>query len=152
PEVERAWPASERFRPRYLLAGEGNEPEILAFVHDHPEARSRIFNVDTTTDSPAVAKVLLRRNEVFPDRINAGELTGAPYDAFYVLAYAAATVGDARITGPALARAIPRLLPPAEPIDVGPGGIYQALSLLGEGKNIDLAGTTTSLDFDLETG
>src|SRR6185437_8317312 len=97
-------------------------------------------------------KVLLRRNEVFPDRINAGELTGAPYDAFYVLAYAAATVGDARITGPALARAIPRLLPPAEPIDVGPGGIYQALSLLGEGKNIDLAGTTTSLDFDLETG
>jgi serine/threonine protein kinase len=59
---------------------------------------------------------------------------------------------EERITGPALARALPRLLPPGEPIDVGPGGIFQAFSLLGSGKGIDLVGTTTTLDFDLATG
>ena len=65
---------------------------------------------------------------------------GAPYDAFYIAAYAIAALGARAVTGPALARAIPRLLPPGDPVDVGPAGIYQALDALGAGKGIDLGG------------
>jgi serine/threonine protein kinase len=152
PAVERAWPPGERFRPRYLLGGGRNVPEILALAQRRPDLMKRAFDVDTPASTAAVAKLVLRHNEVFPTKITASDVTGAPYDAFYVLAYAAAAIGGERITGPALARALPRLQPPGEPIDVGPAGIYQAFSLLGSGKGIDLDGTTTSLDFDPETG
>ena len=149
--AERAWPASARFRPRWLPV-DLTAPDVRAYAQQHPEVRKRLFHADTDVSTPAVAKLVLRYNEVFPVKVTAEDVQSAPYDAFYVLAYAAAAVGNERLTGPALARALPRLLPPGEPIDVGPGGIYQALSILGAGKNIDLGGTTTTLDFDLETG
>jgi branched-chain amino acid transport system substrate-binding protein len=149
--VERAWPAGERFRPRYTIATL-EDPQTLALVREKPEVRSRLFRVDTLSSTPAVAKFVLRHNEVFPKKVTAAEAQPPAYDAFYVAAYAAAALGGEPITGSALARAIPRLLPPGEPVDVGPGGIYAALAALAAGKNIDLAGTMTSLDFDPETG
>ena len=45
-----------------------------------------------------------------------------------------------------------RLKPPGESIEVGPAAIPNALKLLREGRSLDLAGTTTTLDFDLDTG
>ena len=75
----------------------------------------------------------------------------APYDAVYTFAYLVAALGDAPVDGPSLARAIPRLAG-GVPIDVGPAGIYAAVAALGRGENIDLRGTTTSLDFDQSTG
>ena len=67
-------------------------------------------------------------------------------------AYAAAALGAEPITGTALARVLPRLQPGGAPVDVGPSGIYQAFYALAEGKNIDLRGIQTTLDFDLRTG
>ncbi len=151
PLVEQAWPAGERFRPRYLRAAV-SAAEVRAHVQEHPELRRRIFSADSVASTPAVAKLVLRHNEAFPTPVTATTVTGAPYDAFYVAAYAIAALGAEPVTGPALARALPRLLPPGEPLDVGPAGIFRALSLLGSGKGIDLVGTITSLDFDLETG
>jgi serine/threonine-protein kinase len=151
PAVERAWPAAERFRPLYL-GPHVNQPEIRAFVRAHPEAKKRILTSDTLSSTPIVAKHVLRHNEVFARKITASTGHGAPYDAFYVLAYAVAALGGEPVTGRALARAMPRLVPPGVPIDVGPGGIIDALNALASGKNIDLAGTTTSLDFDAESG
>ncbi len=152
PEVERAWPATERFRPRYpeeYLT----HPDLLAFVRQHPEVRRRLFYIDSFTSTTAMAKLVLRHNQVFPLRPVTGiSIVAAPYDAFYVAAYATAALGAAPITGPALARALPRLLPPGDPVDVGPAGMFQALGALGAGKGIDLVGTITSLDFDPETG
>ncbi len=152
PEVERTWPAGERFRPRYP-AEYLEHPDVLAFVRQHPEVRRRVFNVDSLSTTPAMAKLVLRHNQVFPSRrVTATSIVAAPYDAFYVAAYATAALGAEPVTGPALARALPRLLPPGDPVDVGPAGIFQALGALGAGKGIDLVGSITSLDFDLETG
>ncbi len=151
PAVERAWPATAPFRPRYLQF-DILTPEARELVLQHPEASQRMFHVDPIVSSSALAKFVLRHNEVFSHRITAFDASPAPYDAFYVAAYAATALGGEPVTGPALARAIRRLLPPGEPVDVGPAGIYAAFAALESGKNIDLAGAVTSLDFDPETG
>jgi hypothetical protein len=70
----------------------------------------------------------------------------------YLFAYAVAAIGEAPPTGTNLAGAIRRLLPPGDAVDVGPSGILAALKALRAGKNIDLAGAATTLDYDLETG
>jgi serine/threonine-protein kinase len=149
--VERAWPASRAARPRYVL-DTLTEAAFFTLVKERPEARGRLFSTDTVSTTPAVGKFALRYNEVFSPKITPRNAQGAPYDAFYLLAYAVAALGDQPVTGAALARALPRLLPPGEPVDVGPGGIHAALAALGSGRGIDLGGTVTSLDFDLETG
>src|SRR5262249_15540093 len=100
----------------------------------------------------ALAKFMVHYNELFSPRLTRNDWTGAPYDAFYLAAYAAAALGDQPIQGLAMARAIPRLLPPGEHVDVGPGGIYRALHALADGRSIDLEGVQTSLDFDPVSG
>jgi branched-chain amino acid transport system substrate-binding protein len=151
--VERAWPKGRPWAPppRYVT-GEIAAPNILAMLRAQPDVRGRIFGVDTVTSTPAMGKFVLRYNEVFTPKITGRETAGAPYDAVYAVAYAAAALGAEPVTGPGLSRALSRLRPPGEPIDVGPGGIYPALAALGSGKNVDLVGTVTSLDFDPETG
>jgi hypothetical protein len=74
------------------------------------------------------------------------------YDAFYILAYATYALGDEPITGPALSRAIGRLLPPGRELDVGPSHIFEGLQTLRSGGNLDLVGAMGSLDFDPSTG
>jgi hypothetical protein len=150
--VERAWPRAAPFRPRYLLgtlAGISLQPLLAR----DPEARKRIFGVDTRSDTAVIAKFVMHHNEVFPTtKTTAAEGTFAPYDSFYLLAYATAALGPQPITGIGLAGALRRLQPPGEPIEVGPAAIYAALAALAAGKTIDLEGTTTTLDFDQETG
>jgi hypothetical protein len=149
--VEAAWPRDARFRPRYLF-GNLADAEIQAYARDQPDVRRRVLGVDTVSSTPAVAKLVLRYNEVSARRVKASDVQGAPYDAFYTLAYAVAAAGPEPLSGPVLSRALARLQPPGEPIDVGPAGIYPAFALLSGGKNVDLGGTVTSLDFDPETG
>jgi hypothetical protein len=69
-----------------------------------------------------------------------------------MLAYATFALGRDPVTGTSLAKAIARLLPPGRLIDVGPGGIFDALNALAAGESIDLNGATGRLDFDTETG
>jgi ABC-type branched-subunit amino acid transport system substrate-binding protein len=149
--LEATWPPAERFRPSYLAQGTLSGAELGTSVSRNPELARRLFGVDTAIDTPAVAKFVLRYNQVFSPAITALEASDAPYDAFYLLAYAIAALGDGPIDGASLARAIPRLQG-GTPVDVGAGGIYAALGTLGRGESIDLRGTVTSLDFDDATG
>ncbi len=149
--LEAAWPPAERFRPSYLAQGTLSGADLGASVAKNPELARRLFGVDTAVDTPAVAKFVLRYNQVFSAGITALEASDAPYDAFYLLAYAIAALGDAPIDGPSLSRVLARLQS-GTPVDVGPGGIYAALGALGRGESIDLRGTVTSLDFDDATG
>jgi serine/threonine protein kinase len=151
-QVEAAWPRKAGFRPRYLKGAANIGRKLVAAVIDDPALRSRCYAVDGATDGEALTKFVHHYNETFTPHQTAADATSAPYDAFYVFAYAAAALGDQPITGKALASALARLGPPGEPIDVGPGGIYKAFQLLGAGKNIDLQGAATNLDFDPETG
>jgi len=149
--AEQAWPGGERFRPRYIMQGGLQDHEYAEAVAREPTLARRMFGVDTSVDTPALAKFVMRHNEVFEEKVSPPDAVGAPYDAVYTFAYLVAALGDAPLDGPSLARAIPRLKGGA-PIDVGPAGIYAAVAALGRGENIDLRGTTTSLDFDETTG
>lgn len=151
PAIEAAWPARAP-RPTYVLSTSLGTPEIVARARADADLRRRVFGVETVTSTPAVAKFVLRYNEIFSPKVTALNVTGAPYDAMYALAYAIVALGEEPITGPNLARALRRLAPPGAPIDVGPAGIYRAFDALGRGDNIDLVGTVTSLDFDATTG
>ena len=138
-------------KPTYVLASSLDQSHIVERVKAAPELRTRLFGIETIASTSAVAKFMLRYNEAFPARPT-GLVAGAPYDAFYLLAYAITAVGDQPITGASLARALPRLGPPGAQLDVGPGSIYRAFDLIGRGENVDLAGTITTLDFDPKTG
>jgi branched-chain amino acid transport system substrate-binding protein len=148
--VERGWPRGQA-RPLYVghvVAEDG----VIAADLPAPDLQRRVFAVDTVSSTPAVAKFVLHYNRTAERKLPPTGGNSGPYDGFYVAAYAAAALGAEPITGPRLARALGRLLPPGEPVDVGPGGIYAALNLLAGGKNVDLQGTLTTLDFDPETG
>jgi serine/threonine protein kinase len=150
--IERRWPATNGFRPLYLIDGAIADPVIHRFFAASDDIARRLFSVQVVV-SPAYHKFVMHHNEVFTEEIiDVSSSTSAPYDAFYALIYTIVALGDAPITGKALAQAIWRIVPPGEPIDVGPAGIYKAIKILREGKNIDLGGAQTSLDFDPETG
>ena len=150
--VEQRWPKAAAFRPRYLTEGTWTNLGGATFDWQKADLHHRFFSVDLRSTSPQLAKFALRYNEVFSPRTTPEAAPNAPYDGFYLFAYAAAALGAEPLTGAALARALPRLLPPGEPIEVGPGGIYPAFHALASGKTIDLQGTASTLDFDLETG
>ncbi|MRG90999.1 bifunctional serine/threonine-protein kinase/ABC transporter substrate-binding protein [Polyangium spumosum] len=150
-ELEQRWPKRLPFRPYYVMSGSLASDRFLALIGERPDASRRLLSVDAAV-SPALAKFVVHHNEIFPEQVTPYGATSAPYDAFYAVAYAAIALGDEPVTGRNLARAVRRLVPPGEPIEVGQGGIYPAIKALRAGKNIDLAGAQTSLDFDAETG
>lgn len=150
--VEQQWPARLPHRPRYLVSDSLVNGPMRSLALAHQTSSSRLFGVNPSTESTAVRKFVVHYNGAFQDKLTVASATSAPYDAFYVLAYAAVSLGQTPITGTNLARAVKRLLPPGEPIDVGPSGIFPAFKELSAGRNIDLGGAQTSLDFDLETG
>lgn len=150
--IEQQWSSTTRHRAIYLTSGSFSHPHLQTLVANFPDAAHRLFAWNTTI-SPAQKKYIMHYNETFTDEKSDPFLTNsAPYDAFYTAAYAIIALGDAPVTGKALSHAIGRLVPPGESIDVGPANIYKATKLLRDGKNIDLAGSQTSLDFDPETG
>ncbi|MFO0589149.1 MAG: protein kinase [Polyangiaceae bacterium] len=151
-DIEEAWPRAAKFRPRYDKGSADVPPNFTDAFKRYPDLPKRIYATDGTSGGEPLTKFIHHYNELFTPHQTAANSTSAPYDAFYLFAYAAAAIGAEPLTGKALAAAIPRLLPPGEPIDVGPAGIYRAFNLLGAGKNIDLQGSMTNLDFDLETG
>ena len=152
--VERAWPETAKYRPHYMHPTAAIAPSVRELVRQRPELRRRFHSVDALSPAEVLGKFVLRHNEVLAPPTTAAHATLAPYDAFYLLAYAAAALGDQPITGAALAAAIPRLLPGpgAEPVDVGSGHIYRAQYALSAGRPIDLRGGMTNLDFDVRTG
>ncbi len=145
--IERAWSTGPR--PR-LVYGGVEASTLRELARDVPDFTARFYTIGTA-DNPTSDKVTAHFVAAYgPD--DAASLSPTPYDAFYVLAYAAIAVGDRPITGRELARAIARLVPPGEPVEVGPAGIFAAQNILTRGGNIDLRGTLTTLDFDPQTG
>jgi len=152
--IEARWPRTEAFRPRYVSASNLEGRDLLAFVGHDEALRRRFLGIAPPATTPANARLTLRYNEVYPDKVSTANTQAAPYDSFYLVAYAAAVAGAGGkpLTGVDLARAIARLQPPGRPIDVGPTRIFDAFNELAAGANIDLTGAMTTLDFDLRTG
>jgi len=149
--LERRWGAG--VRPVYLITSASFENDIPAFAGRDPDRRRRFFGVTNMSTRMPNAQLVLRYNQAFPtDPITRTEAPQPSYDAFYILAYSILAQGDATITGPSISRALDRLLPPGRPVDVGPQGIFDALSALRAGENVDLSGALSDLDFVRATG
>ena len=153
PKLEEQWPESAGFRPLYATYAMQFDPEALYnFIGKSAERRRRFFGVELPSQTGPNIEFAMSYNQFFSPKVTPSTTLVTPYDAFYVLAYATFALGDEPVTGPNLARAIGRLVPPGQPIDVGPTKILEALNVLQSGKNIDLNGAATNLDFDLNTG
>jgi hypothetical protein len=150
--VEATWNGALGPRPIYLTES-SLSPVTEAFAGRDPGKRHRFFAVSNVSSTPTNAKLVLRYNLAFPgEPVARTEAPQPSYDAFYMLAYATYALGDGAVTGPALARALERLLPPGPKIDVGPAGIFAAFDALRAGDRIDLNGALGALDFDTTKG
>jgi hypothetical protein len=92
----------------------------------------------------AAARFVLRYNERFTPRVSPKDAPAAPYDAVYLLAYAAHVAGDGPLEGDALARALSRIAPGGKRVDIGSATLFDALRELDEGKDLDPALASTS--------
>jgi hypothetical protein len=148
--LERDW-KTPAFRPRYVKPT-APSPGLLAFVGQRPNLRRRLFSITSAPTTAANARFVAHYSEVYAEEVKRTFSPNSSYDAFYLLAYSTFALGQERVSGPALARMIGRLLPPGRSIDVGPNGIFDAVNALAVGEHIDLNGATGRLDFDLENG
>src|SRR5207302_5108842 len=101
--IEAAWPPQERLRPRYVLASTLSEAEPLASVVVDPSLEKRVIGVGSVRSTTAAVKLVLRFNQGLTASAKPVEITDdtdAAYDAFYLLAYAIAALGDEPVTGP----------------------------------------------------
>jgi hypothetical protein len=127
-------------------------PEIRDFVAASAERRRRFFGMSAVTASAENAQFVDHYNETFPEKVTRRTSPGSSYDGFYALAYAAVALGDAPVTGPAMARAFSRLAGPGKSFAVGPQSIFSASAELHAGANIDLQGVESALELDPKTG
>jgi serine/threonine protein kinase/ABC-type branched-subunit amino acid transport system substrate-binding protein len=148
--IEAVW-RRDRPRPTYLMFTPFND-EVLGFLGKDRDRRRRMFGMTTISTTTSNARFVVHYNETFPEPITRTLAPNSTYDAFYVIAYAVAATADRVTAGDQLAHAVSRLVPPGTVVDVGPSGIFTALTVLRRGENVDLNGTTGRLDFDLATG
>ncbi|MFI5300297.1 MAG: ABC transporter substrate-binding protein, partial [Polyangiales bacterium] len=149
--TERDWPRDVA-RPLWLTGNAIEGERFFAFLGRDADRRHRFLGLTTPTSKPANVRFAARYNQSFTPEVSAALAPAAPYDAFYAIAYAAYAVGDAPLNGVAIARAMQRIVPPGERVEVGPAHILDALSALHDGRSIDLDGASSGLDFDLATG
>ncbi len=151
PLVEEVEAHSRAGAPTYIVPLQSMSA-FASFIGRDADRRHRVFGVGSTSNSMANARFVIRYNEARGEHVGREINPASCYDAFYLLAYATFALGAEPITGPSLARAFGRLVPPGSSVEVGPTHVYEALGTLSNGGHIDLQGASTALDFDLSTG
>ncbi|MEZ4221744.1 MAG: serine/threonine-protein kinase [Polyangiaceae bacterium] len=149
--LESRWPAELKPRPRYLMSSSLEEGALTKALLKHPDLAQRVLGLSSLSVRPANLTFISSYNATYGTRYLPTEAPSAPYDAAYFVAYALA-VAKQPPGGSSLARAVPKLLPPGERVQVGPMAFLKAVRLLSEGKPIDLDGAFSGLDFDPKTG
>jgi hypothetical protein len=137
-------------KPIYLIASDTTNI-VAPFIGKDAGRRHRVFGVVSVTRTPE-ARFVIRFNAAHTRQVTRSFNPGMSYDAFFVLAYATFALGEAKVDGPSLARAIERLLPPGRRVETGPTDLFEALGALSRGEHVDLDGPSGSLDFDPKTG
>ena len=148
---EHALPHDRGARPRYItmiaLAG-----PALGMIGNDAGLRKRNFGITLPSTTESNGRFTLHFNGAFGKHQSRADAPGSAYDGFYLLAYAAMSLGAQPITGPSLAQAMAKLVPPGSPVEVGPAGIFGAFNRFRAGESIDLVGAASSLDLDVRTG
>ncbi|MFI5298227.1 MAG: protein kinase [Polyangiales bacterium] len=148
--VESKW--REPWRPTYLLTSALPTASIASVLGSNASLRKRMLAVFVQWTMPENHRFVLHYNESWTEQVTDAINPNTSYDALYLVAFAASTLGDLHPSGSDLSRAIARLLPPGERFAVGPGPIFDVFGALRAGKNVDLVGASGSLDLDLATG
>ncbi len=138
-------------RPTFLIANDTLDL-FKSFLGKNVDRRRRLFAIQSDSSSTTNARFTLRYNEAHAEKVSVTFNPGPTYDAFYLLAYGAFALKSDAVTGPALARAFERLVPPGKPVEVGPSHVFDALRELAAGRRIDLYGSASPLDFNLANG
>ena len=142
-------------RPTYLVVGSLEGGSLARLLTERRELMARMFGVKTASGSAAMLKFSSSYNAAFNESLSPAQSPGAPYDSFYLVAYAAYAAvasGASAPTGSDLARAVSKLVVPGRGMDVGPGRILDTFNALQHGDSIDLQGALSRMDFDLATG
>jgi tRNA A-37 threonylcarbamoyl transferase component Bud32/ABC-type branched-subunit amino acid transport system substrate-binding protein len=138
-------------RPIYLL-GNANLTRFATYLGASVDRRQRLYTIYLRPLPSAAGRFVLRYNETHATPIDLTRTPSTSYDAFFLLAYGVFALGDAHVTGPSLARAFARLVPPGPEVEVGRAHVLDGLKLLSAGSTIDLRGAGGGLDFDLSRG
>lgn len=151
--IEAAWPGATP-RPFYVMTDGVVGGALWESIAMDNALRLRVTGTTPgrATSNPVFAAFADNYNGSFS--AGGAEVFGAAegYDAAYLIAYAAASLGSDPPTGQRLAQAMSKMVPPGDPIDAGVDGIPQALELLRGGGAIDYTGASGPLDFDLGKG
>lgn len=154
--VEEGWPAASTYRSSFVFSDGGKLPELWQFVAaNDPDGslRKRISGTTPGADNKLFHTFRAGFLAKFMDGASPDVFGAAGgYDITYLLAYGAAALGNAPVTGAALAGSFGKLVPPGSPVDVGPAGAAAAFGALAGGGAVDFNGASGPLDFDLETG
>jgi hypothetical protein len=156
--LEARWPKRARHRPVYIEDTTLGGRALFDLFRSRPELRKRMFGMYGPLETAANLRFTKRWAEGAEVPLPYTQVPGSAYDGFYLLAFAlflgqgSASAGTPPLRGSTLARQIPRLMPPGELVEVGPGKIFDVLDILRRGGNADLVGTASSLDFDARTG
>jgi hypothetical protein len=126
--IERGYAGSTP--PLYVLPG-GSTATLASFVGANADRRRRVFAVTPGRDVDGAA---------------------SSYDAFYLLAYAALSLGDRPVDGAAIASSLARMIPPATPVHAGPADAPTALAAFARGETVDLTGSSDARDIDPGAG
>jgi serine/threonine-protein kinase len=151
--LEELTPAGAR--PLYVVAGSLEGDSLVRMLARRADIARRVFGLTSPSGTSSNLKFTNNYNATFGSQLPPALSPGAPYDSFYLVAYAAygaLLAGVQHPTGPDLVRGIAKLVPPGQPVEVGSQRILDALAALQRGESIDLQGTYSRMDFDLATG
>ncbi|HSN98733.1 MAG TPA: ABC transporter substrate-binding protein [Candidatus Nanopelagicales bacterium] len=151
--IEEGWNATDP-RPFYVMTDGVVGSALWETIGQNGDLRLRVTGTTPgrATSNPVFAAFAENYNGSFS--AGGAEVFGSAeaYDAAYLIAYAAATLGNDPPTGQRLAQALGQMVPPGTPIDAGPAQIPDALELLRSGGKFDFTGASGPLDFDLGKG
>jgi len=148
--LEASWSDAQVPRPRYVSVSHFT-PEMLEFIGTDQDRRARVFGTMLVSSTPENERFVMHYNETYAERTTLTDSPNTAYDAFYLLAFAA-YASTPPINGAALSRATTRLGGPGRSIEVGMTSIFDAFVALRNGENVDLTGSSGTLDLDPETG
>jgi branched-chain amino acid transport system substrate-binding protein len=142
--------------PRWILGDGGLQTALYDAVGSNDDLRQRITGTVPGTSNMLFQNFKTRyQSKNFGDGTDA-EVFGAAgsYDAVYLLAYSAVSVGAQPLSGPNLAAGFANLVPQpgATPVDVGFNGILSTMTALQHDAKFDFNGASGALNFDLTPG
>jgi len=151
PPIEEGWQGADR--PRYALSDGCVVSPLWSYVSTNTELRRRVTGTIAGTTNTLFQGFRSEYSTQFKDGTSPDVVgTAGAYDATYLLAYSAVSLGDAPITGPALAEGLKRMVPPGDHVEVGTEDMNKAFNGLQSGGSIDFSGASGPLNFDVATG